>query len=120
MILFENRNGFLHAWDLEAGDWVVPADVEGFYLPHLNEITPEDMRAALEARGVKEVHVHLDGAAWQSGQANHMGFPNRIAAFRRAAQQAHNHPGVWMAVPVSRIDDGSDWSDIYGTGVGNA
>lgn len=115
MILFENRNGFLHAWDLEGSDWVVPTEYEAEYLPHLNEITPEEMRATLEAKGVKEVYVHLDGHLWQTGQANHMGFANRVAAFRRSAQQAGNQPGVWMAVPVSRIDDGSNWADIYGS-----
>jgi hypothetical protein len=118
MICYENRNGLVHAYDTESRLFVNPRGEDFRIMDEtvLEEYTPEEIAEELTKRGVREVLVwtkpgHGLGPPWVSGEIRRN--VDRLRNFAWMASQARRMTKVWTTVPVSRIGDGSDWSDIY-------
>jgi hypothetical protein len=112
MICYENRNGLMLAYDVESGNFLLDPFVHGAAIEEGKvwaNITPEDVAAKLKEVGATEVYVYRIGAPWLADSCT-----TKVITFRRSAKRATPKSPAWKAVPVSRIADGSDWSDIYG------
>lgn len=120
MICYENRNGLVAAYDVDAKRFLDPRDGNGDgsgiraggYA--LAEFDPEEIREELERRGVTEVFVYVGvSPSWVDGRIVDRG--TRAAKFAHMASQVRRAAKAWRAVPVARLNDGTDWSDIYGS-----
>lgn len=117
MICYENRNGLVAAYDVDSHKFVVPGgeDLGAHGVSELGTqyATPEAIRDELVSRGVTEVLVYTGTEpSWVNGAV--LGTEPRYTKFAHMASQSGRGKKVWTMVPVERIGDGSDWSDIYG------
>jgi hypothetical protein len=115
MICYENRNGLVLAYDTETQMVVIPGggDVHLSDLGPVFEFDPEAIAAELARRGAGSVYVYVGRlASWVDGQIP--GAADRARKFTHMASQARRHRKAWACVPVGRIADGSEWSDVYG------
>jgi hypothetical protein len=115
VICYENRNGLVLAYDVEARRVVVPGgeDVPVSGLDPLAEFDPESIREELDSRGVQSVRVYIgDLPSWVDGQI--VGSLDRARKFVAMASQSGRSTRVWAEIPIARLTDGTEWSDIYG------
>jgi hypothetical protein len=117
-ICYENRNGIVAAYNLDAKMFVNPfgedfAGARAAANSNARDPEPEEIRDELIRRGVREVRVYTGLVpSWVTGSV--VGRENRLAKFAHVAAQSSRAAASWTVVPVERIGDGSDWSDIYG------
>lgn len=122
MIAYENRNGCMYCYDTENREMILShpygwteEDAGGtLFAMGIGNVGPERFREELESRSVKEVWVYAGVPPWISSSMGSATHKSRSAKFRNSAGSAAVMGNKnWVAVPIERINDGSDWLDTY-------